>query len=303
VTATAAELPAAAALGQRDLGPATAVSPVPSIGELPGATSAGLLGAAQYSSAVNPARGAAGPAALRAVQFALSQVGKPYVWGAKGPDTYDCSGLVQAAYAAAGVSVPRVARAQYRATAPVPVAAMVPGDLLFFGPDPTDIESIHHVGIYLGRGLMVHAPTAGDVVRVAPVWWAEFFGAARVVGAVPGAGSALPFTIPPPTPVFRTVSGQSPPSRRPARPPAPDAPVSRDPSPGDSGREPGAGSGRATCPVADPGPDPRAAGTTASVTGMVNGLLGAVLEPKPGDAAMPPPDCSASRERALRSPG
>jgi cell wall-associated NlpC family hydrolase len=297
ITAAAADLSPAATLGQRAFGPTTAAPPIPSLDEVPDATSAAPPGSTPYSSAVNLTGGAAAPAAVRAVQFALTQVGKPYVWGAEGPDTYDCSGLVQAAYAAAGVSMPRVARAQYRATTPVLGAAMVPGDLLFFGPDPTDVESIHHVGIYLGDGLMVHAPTAGDVVRVAPVWWAEFFGAARVVGAVSGPGSALPFTIPPPTPVFRTVSGPSP-SRQPARRPSSDAPVSRNPSLGDSGGPPGAGNSPAGCPADDSGSDPRAAGTTVSVAATLGGLLGAVLRPRPGDAAAPPPGCSASRERA-----
>jgi cell wall-associated NlpC family hydrolase len=151
-------------------------------------------------------------AVARAVEFALAQLGKPYVWGAEGPDAYDCSGLVQAAYAAAGVALPRTARPQYLATVPVPVAAMIPGDLLFFGPDPGRWSSIHHVGIYLGRGLMAHAPTTGDVVRVAPIWWAEFFGATRVVGAtgaVAGDTVAIPVAGRPAAPVAR-----------PARPPA-----------------------------------------------------------------------------------
>ena len=268
-TAATAELPLPAVLGQPDLGPGTAAPPIPSLAGLPDAAPAGPRGPGTFSAAVNLTGGAASPAALRAVQFALGQVGKPYVWGAEGPDTYDCSGLVQAAYGSAGVSVPRVARAQYRATAPVPVAAMLPGDLLFFGPDPTDVESIHHVGIYLGDGKMVHAPTAGDVVRVAPVWWAEFFGAARVVGAVAGAGGAVPI------PVFRGVSASSP-----------------DPRPrstaGRSGAGPGAappaappaGPGRPACPApARPVPGP-----AGSVTGVVTWLVRGVLGPAPGDA-------------------
>ncbi|HEV7827139.1 MAG TPA: C40 family peptidase [Mycobacteriales bacterium] len=134
---------------------------------------------------------AAGDEAPGAVRYALAQVGRPYVWGAEGPGAFDCSGLVQAAYAAAGVALPRTARPQYLATVPVPVSALAPGDLLFFGPDRTRWSSIHHVGIYLGRGLMVHAPTTGDVVRVAPIWWAEFFGATRVTGTPPGGGADL----------------------------------------------------------------------------------------------------------------
>ena len=138
--------------------------------------------------------GTPAPAALRALRYALAQLGKPYVWGDEGPAAFDCSGLVQSAYAAAGVVLPRTARPQYLSTTRIPVRALLPGDLLFFGPDRSDWNSIHHVAIYLGGGRMVHAPTTGDVVRIAPVWWEEFFGATRVVGAaaatVPGAGHA-----------------------------------------------------------------------------------------------------------------
>ena len=130
--------------------------------------------------------GSTGPVAataLAAVRTALAQLGKPYVFGAEGPDTFDCSGLVQYAYAHAGVGLPRTARPQFRATRPVPPSRLLPGDLLFFATDKSNWDTIHHVGIYLGGGRMVHAPTTGDVVRVAPVWWAEYFGATRVVSA------------------------------------------------------------------------------------------------------------------------
>ncbi|GAA3395521.1 C40 family peptidase [Cryptosporangium minutisporangium] len=131
------------------------------------------------------AKGAAGKAAISAVEYALAQRGKPYEWGAEGPDRFDCSGLVQTAYASSDVLLPRTARPQYRASRPVPITALLPGDLLFFATDRADWNTIHHVGVYLGRGLMVHAPTTGDVVRVAPVWWSEFFSAGRVVPGRP----------------------------------------------------------------------------------------------------------------------
>ncbi|HEY0486439.1 MAG TPA: C40 family peptidase [Mycobacteriales bacterium] len=130
--------------------------------------------------------GSAGPVArtaLAAVRVALAQVGKPYVFGAEGPLAFDCSGLVQYAYRQAGVGLPRTARPQFRATRPVPPSQLVPGDLLFFATDKSNWDTIHHVGIYLGGGRMVHAPEPGDVVKVAPVWWAEYFGATRVVWA------------------------------------------------------------------------------------------------------------------------
>jgi cell wall-associated NlpC family hydrolase len=170
----------------------------------------------QYLSGTALTGGTAAEAALSAVRYALAQLGKPYVWGAEGPHSFDCSGLVQTAYAAAGVTLPRTARPQYRATTGVPVSALLPGDLLFFGPDRTDWDSIHHVGIYLGGGRMVHAPTTGDVVRIAPVWWAEFFGATRVVGAVaspprPAPGGSRP-RVPVPSPIPSPVPpAQSPP--------------------------------------------------------------------------------------------
>jgi cell wall-associated NlpC family hydrolase len=295
------------ALGDTGLDPGTVAPPVLTLDGSTGAARPGALRSPRsYSSAVDLTggltRGAAAPAALRAVRFALGQVGKPYVWGAEGPDTYDCSGLVQAAYAAAGVGLPRVARAQHRATTPVPVTAMIPGDLLFFGPDPADAESIHHVGIYLGGGQMVHAPTAGDVVRVAPVWWAEFFGAARVVGAVPGPGGAVPF------PVFTTVSGPSPGARpdstgRPAavtppgRAPADGGVRAGHPGAGAPVRKP-AGPAEPTCPGSGPEPDRPAAGPARSVTGAVTGVVNRAVTgllgraPVPRDAAKPSPTCA-----------
>ena len=130
----------------------------------------------QLVAAIGPASGTA----LAAVRVALAQLGKPYVFGAEGPSTYDCSGLVQYAYAHAGIVLPRTARPQYRVSRPVRLDQLQPGDLLFFATDRSNWQTIHHVGIYLGGGRMVHAPTTGDVVRIAPVWWAVFFGAGRV---------------------------------------------------------------------------------------------------------------------------
>ena len=132
---------------------------------------------------VDGSTGAVSATALAAVRLALAQLGKPYVFGAEGPHTFDCSGLVQYAYGHAGIGLPRTARPQFRATRPVPPSQLLPGDLLFFATDKSNWDTIHHVGIYLGGGRMVHAPTTGDVVRVAPVWWAEYFGATRVVSA------------------------------------------------------------------------------------------------------------------------
>ena len=142
----------------------------------------------------------AGPVARAAVRWALAQLGDPYRWGATGPDSFDCSGLTSSAYAAAGVSIPRVSRAQWGAGPHVAVDRLLPGDLLFYADNPGDPASIHHVGMYIGNGLMVHAPHTGDVVRVASIWRESYAGATRIVPGVitPGLPGPPP-TAPPPT--------------------------------------------------------------------------------------------------------
>ncbi len=108
---------------------------------------------------------AAGTAGGIAVDWALAQVGTPYIWGGETPGVgFDCSGLVQAAYNVAGITLPRVAQDQYDATAKLgPSDPLQPGDLIFFGQGPTDVT---HVGIYVGNGQMVDAPHTGSNVRV-----------------------------------------------------------------------------------------------------------------------------------------
>ncbi len=103
-----------------------------------------------------------GTKAEKALAYARAQVGKPYVWGATGPDSYDCSGLTQAAWKAAGVSLPRTTYDQVDAGTTVPLADAQPGDLIFFYDD------ISHVGIYIGDGMMIHAPKPGAYVRRSP---------------------------------------------------------------------------------------------------------------------------------------
>ena len=120
----------------------------------------------------NPAP-APDPRAQRAVDAALSQIGKPYQWGAAGPDSYDCSGLTMWAWAKAGVSLPHNSGAQYNATPRVARSDIAPGDLLFFG------SPIHHVGMYIGNGQMVEAPYSGNRVRVVPISRSDYVGAGR----------------------------------------------------------------------------------------------------------------------------
>jgi len=103
--------------------------------------------------------------AAAAIAFARAQLGKPYEYAAVGPDTFDCSGLTMAAWGAAGVHLPHYSGAQYDALPHVPLDAMQPGDLVFWGSGGSQ-----HVGIYVGNGLMIHAPHTGDVVKVAAVY-------------------------------------------------------------------------------------------------------------------------------------
>lgn len=126
--------------------------------------------------------GRASPAARTAVAVAMAQIGSPYVWGAEGPSAFDCSGLTSFAYTAAGVTIPRVSRAQFAAYAglrPVDPLRLVAGDLVFFADNPRDPGSIHHVGMYVGRGLMVEAPHTGAVVRTSSIWRSSYAGAVR----------------------------------------------------------------------------------------------------------------------------
>ena len=127
---------------------------------------------------VAPASGAAG----RAVAFARAQLGKPYVWGASGPGSYDCSGLTMRAYRSAGVSLPRVSRSQWYAGPHVAMADLAAGDLVFFASRAGNPASIHHVGIYLGGGLMVEAPYTGASVRISSIGRSDYIGAVRPTG-------------------------------------------------------------------------------------------------------------------------
>jgi cell wall-associated NlpC family hydrolase len=114
-------------------------------------------------------------AAQIAVDTAMAQRGKPYVWAAGGPGSFDCSGLTSYAYAAAGVSLAHSSRLQSQMGQAVSRDALQPGDLVFF------YSPVSHVGIYIGNGQMVHAPTSGDVVKVSPLM-SGFSGARRIAG-------------------------------------------------------------------------------------------------------------------------
>ena len=175
-----------------------------------GAGGRGVLGGAWYLP---------GAAARKAVAYALAHLGAPYVWGATGPNAFDCSGLTSAAYAAAGVAIPRVSRAQWGAGRHVDLASLIPGDLVFYADNTADPSTIHHVGMYIGRGLMVHAPHTGAVVRVASIWRSGYIGAVRVsqggrkAGVIPPPPGP-PATGPPPTMTTRRPTTTAPPTTR-----------------------------------------------------------------------------------------
>lgn len=114
-----------------------------------------------------------------ALAQAESQLGKPYEWGAAGPDTYDCSGLVMWSYAQVGVHVDHWTGDQWNEGAHIPLAALRPGDLLFFATDTTDPNTIHHVGMYVGNGQMIEAPYTGANVRYSNAFRPDLIGAVR----------------------------------------------------------------------------------------------------------------------------
>ena len=159
----APQAPAAAPLAIPLVSPATTSGP----------GNSGPGNSAPLSPVLSPVPPSSG-AASTAVSVALAQVGKPYQWGAAGPDSFDCSGLVTYAYAAAGISLPHYTGAQWADTTQIPLADAQPGDLIFF-------NGLSHVGIYLGGGSMVDAPHTGAFVRVESIFgFGSIDGATRV---------------------------------------------------------------------------------------------------------------------------
>jgi cell wall-associated NlpC family hydrolase len=142
--------------------------------------------AKRQADALKPSRGPAGkslPAgppppvghgAGAAVATARAQIGKPYVYGAAGPDSFDCSGLTMYAWRAGGVSLPHSSQSQYAGSTHIPVSQLQPGDLLFFYSD------IHHVAMYSGGGMMIEAAHTGTDVREVPMRTSDLVGAGRV---------------------------------------------------------------------------------------------------------------------------
>jgi len=129
--------------------------------------------------------------AIRAnvVRLAQAQIGKPYIWGATGPNEFDCSGLVRFVFGESGIALPRTAQQQYDATAPIDLSAVEPADLVFlkFTYPTTAAEPITHVAIYIGERKVITAPNVGARGRVEsiddPYWQAHWAGARTIVGA------------------------------------------------------------------------------------------------------------------------
>ncbi|MEU6122704.1 C40 family peptidase [Streptomyces sp. NPDC047123] len=117
--------------------------------------------------------GKASPQGKKAIAFATAQIGKPYVWGAEGPGSYDCSGLTSKAWAAAGKGIPRTSQEQWKQLPRVDVKNMRPGDLIIYHSDAS------HVGLYLGDGAIVHAPRPGRDVTVAGAGSMQILGVVR----------------------------------------------------------------------------------------------------------------------------
>jgi cell wall-associated NlpC family hydrolase len=111
----------------------------------------------------------------QALRFAEEKLGDPYVWGGAGPDDFDCSGLVMWSYEQVGIQLDHFTGDQWNEGEHISRSQLQPGDLVFFFAD------ISHVGMYVGNGLMIDAPTFGQPVQIQPVFWSAFVGAVRII--------------------------------------------------------------------------------------------------------------------------
>ncbi|MEU9505877.1 C40 family peptidase [Micromonospora sp. NPDC048170] len=252
---------------------------------------------------------AAHPTALKAVAYAKAQLGDPYLWAAEGPDKFDCSGLIYAAYRSAGYyGLPRVSRDQYYATRSRTVSrsALLPGDLVFYASG-TSWTTIHHMGMYIGGGKMIHSPTTGDVVKISNVRWSRLYAATRVIGAVPAPPSTpsptptptKPATPKPPTSPTPTPKPTSPsPSPKPTSPsPSPStSPSSPSPSPTDS-LSPTATPDTSTTPDTSATPSPSrsvSASPSRSATSVPSATTGSVAPTTAASSSGPAGSTSAT---------
>ena len=149
----------------------------PSVVDPPAAVAASVLAGGPGGAAPGvfapdwaPDAGASAAQGDAAADWALTQLGQPYQWGAAGPGSYDCSGLAMEAWARAGVRLLHWTGYQWVAGPHVPLAGLRRGDLVFYAFNIADPATIHHVGIYLGHGLMVDAPYTGSFVRIDSIY-------------------------------------------------------------------------------------------------------------------------------------
>ncbi|MDP9240538.1 MAG: C40 family peptidase [Actinomycetota bacterium] len=224
-------------------------------------------GPAQFEqgSALTFTTGAAGSAARIAIAFARAQLGLPYQWGGDGPAHadagFDCSGLTHAAYAAAGIGLPRTAHTQYNAGPHVaPWVPLQPGDLVFYGTT----SHVHHVGLYIGNNQMINAPTFGQPVRIAFYRWVgdDYVGATRpaaepghLVSATDPHPPALPPAAPGPGPGPWPAPSPSP-TPSPSTSPTPSPTPTTSPSPTPSPSCPSPSTTTSPSPTADPSASP-----------------------------------------------
>ncbi|MCC3779397.1 C40 family peptidase [Streptomyces sp. UNOB3_S3] len=129
---------------------------------------------------------------IRALDYAFQQVGKPYVWGAEGPDAFDCSGLTSQAWAHAGDVIPRTSQEQWKTLPKVPLNELRPGDLVLY------FEGATHVALYVGHGRVIQAPRPGDVVKVSPIAANPLLGAVRPDAGKPPLARYIPYVPPEP---------------------------------------------------------------------------------------------------------
>jgi peptidoglycan DL-endopeptidase CwlO len=112
--------------------------------------------------------------AAQALRYAMTKLGRPYVWGGSGPSVFDCSGLTMWAYKQVGINLPHYTGSQWNAGVHISRSQLQPGDLVFFHAD------LHHMGMYVGDGKMIHAPQTGDVIKIVPLAGRPYAGAVRV---------------------------------------------------------------------------------------------------------------------------
>jgi cell wall-associated NlpC family hydrolase len=203
----------------------------------------------------------AGSSARIAIAYARAQLGLPYQWGgdgpAKGDAGFDCSGLTHAAYEAAAVSLPRTAQTQYDAGPRVgPASGLQPGDLVFYG---TPVR-VHHVGLFIGGGQMINAPTFGQPVQIASYRWLgdDYLGATRPSAAPDRFGAGIGSSVPAlqRAQVAPLASPSPSPSAKPAPTPTPTPTPSPSPSPTPTPAPSPTPSPSPTCPSPSPDPSP-----------------------------------------------